>query len=109
MSRAVPPTVREKARTRTCLHCRAAPGEECVPDRAGRSRLHPGRIQDAERALAPLPPYRILPPDMEQDRKHFELDPDSADTLVVFAPTPVGHGILDFLTQLVNGVTRAGQ
>lgn len=28
---------------------------------------------------------------------------------VLIAPTPVGHGILDFLTQLVNGVSRAGQ
>lgn len=41
------------------------------------------RAQAAERALTPLPPYRILPPDMEQDRKHFEPDPDSDDTLVV--------------------------
>ncbi|MEU8783790.1 hypothetical protein [Streptomyces sp. NPDC048637] len=27
---------------------------------------------------------------------------------VLIAPTPAGHGILDFRTQLVNGVTRAG-
>ncbi|MFF4603418.1 hypothetical protein ACFY12_11795 [Streptomyces sp. NPDC001339] len=28
---------------------------------------------------------------------------------VLIAPTPVGHAILDFLTQLVNGISRAGQ
>ncbi|MEU8784778.1 hypothetical protein [Streptomyces sp. NPDC048637] len=28
---------------------------------------------------------------------------------VLIAPTAVGQGILDFLTQLVNGLTRAGQ
>ncbi|MFH8569301.1 hypothetical protein [Streptomyces sp. NPDC017993] len=28
---------------------------------------------------------------------------------VLIAPTAVGHGILDFLTQLVNGLSRAVQ
>ncbi|WP_405842429.1 hypothetical protein OG528_29180 [Streptomyces platensis] len=28
---------------------------------------------------------------------------------VLIAPTAVGQGILDFLTQLVSGLTRAGQ
>ncbi|MCB5906222.1 hypothetical protein [Streptomyces pinistramenti] len=28
---------------------------------------------------------------------------------VLIAPTAVGHGILDFLTQLVRGISRAGQ
>ncbi|MFI2190057.1 hypothetical protein [Streptomyces sioyaensis] len=28
---------------------------------------------------------------------------------VLIAPTAVGHSILDFLTQLVNGISRAGQ
>ncbi|MDJ0385217.1 hypothetical protein [Streptomyces sp. G-G2] len=83
MSRAVAPAVREKARTRTCPDCQAAPGEKCAPDRAGRSQLHQGRIQDAHRAMAPLPPFRILPPDTDHDRRLMELDPDSADTLVV--------------------------
>lgn len=83
MSRAVAPALREKARTRTCPDCQAAPGEKCSPDRAGRSQLHQGRIQDARRAMTPLPPYRILPPGTDQDRRFMELDPDSADTLVV--------------------------
>ncbi|MCY0930911.1 hypothetical protein OTB20_32910 [Streptomyces sp. H27-H1] len=83
MSRAVAPAVREKARTRTCPDCQAAPGEKCAPDRAGRSQLHQGRIQDARRAMTPLPPFRILPPGTDQDRRFMELDPDSVDTLVV--------------------------
>jgi hypothetical protein len=80
VTRAVPPTVREKARSRTCPNCRAAPGEKCTPDRAGRSQLHRGRIRDAEQAME-VPPYRILPPDA--DRHCMELDPDCADTLGV--------------------------
>ncbi|MFI9257605.1 hypothetical protein [Streptomyces sp. ISID311] len=28
---------------------------------------------------------------------------------VLIAPTAAGHSILDFLTQLVNGISRAGQ
>ncbi|WP_405775620.1 hypothetical protein [Streptomyces sp. NBC_01538] len=80
MTRAVAPAVREKARSRTCPDCRAAPGEKCAPDRAGRSQLHRGRIQDAEQAMQ-VPVYRILPPDA--DRHFMPLDPDCADTLVV--------------------------
>lgn len=80
MTRAVAPAVREKARGRTCPECRAAPGEKCAPDRAGRCQLHRGRIRDAEAALR-VPVYRILPPDA--DRQFMPLDPDCADTLVV--------------------------
>ncbi|MER7050122.1 hypothetical protein [Streptomyces jumonjinensis] len=54
-----------------------------MPDRAGHSQLHRGRIQDAQRAMAPLPPYRILPPGTDQDRKFMPLDADCDDTLVV--------------------------
>ncbi|WP_438948296.1 zinc finger domain-containing protein [Streptomyces cellulosae] len=81
MSRAVPPTVRERARERTCPKCRALPGQKCAPDRAGRSQLHRDRIYDARRSLEPLPPYRILPPDT--DRVLMEWDPHTADTPVV--------------------------
>ncbi|HBF84965.1 MAG TPA: hypothetical protein DD420_35065 [Streptomyces sp.] len=28
---------------------------------------------------------------------------------VLIAPTPVGHGIMDFLGQLVGGITEAGR
>ncbi|UUY52364.1 hypothetical protein NRK68_34395 (plasmid) [Streptomyces yangpuensis] len=79
MSRAVPPAVRERARSRSCPQCRAKPGEKCAPDRAGRSQLHRGRIRDAQQAME-LPPYRILPPD--EDRIFMELQPGEADTLV---------------------------
>ncbi|WP_455679991.1 hypothetical protein [Streptomyces scabiei] len=81
VSRAVPPAVRERARARSCPDCRAVPGEKCAPDRAGRSQLHRGRISDARRALEPMPPHRILPP--EADRMYMELDSTDADTLVV--------------------------
>ncbi|GHE33842.1 hypothetical protein GCM10017771_51080 [Streptomyces capitiformicae] len=77
----MPPAVRERARARSCPDCRAAPGEKCAPDRAGRSQLHRGRISDARRALEPMPPYRILPP--KADRMYMELDSTDADTLVV--------------------------
>ncbi|MGX1266892.1 hypothetical protein RKD18_000086 [Streptomyces phaeoluteigriseus] len=81
MSRAVPPAARERARARSCTNRRAAPGEKCAPDRAGRSQLHRGRIWDARRALEPMPPHRILR--LDADRMYMELDPTDADTLVV--------------------------
>ncbi|WP_420543149.1 zinc finger domain-containing protein [Streptomyces katrae] len=73
MSRAVPPAVRERARSRSCPPCRARPGEKCAPDRAGRSQLHRGRIRDAQQPMEPLPTFRILPRD--EDRVFRELQP----------------------------------
>ncbi|WP_437080969.1 zinc finger domain-containing protein [Streptomyces sp. enrichment culture] len=73
----------------TCPDCRAAPGEKCAPDRAGRSQLHRGRIRDAEQAMQ-VPVHRILP--SAADRHFMPLDPDCADTLVVVAAQGRGRG-----------------
>ncbi|MFE6398131.1 zinc finger domain-containing protein [Streptomyces alboflavus] len=81
MSRAVPPAVRERARSRSCPDCQARPDEKCAPDRAGRSQIHTGRIRDAQRSLEALPLRRILPPGTA--RHYMELDPTDPDTLVV--------------------------
>lgn len=81
MGRAVPPAVRARARARTCPRCRAAPGQKCAPDRAGRCQLHSDRIHAAHLSLQPLPPRRILPP--EEDRVLMEWDPGRADTPVL--------------------------